>query len=68
MGSLTGSALERRSGTGEHLTRAEDDDLRRLTWLSQMGTLSGCKRLCLIDLLARDRRDQVRAPREFQES
>lgn len=67
MAPLNGSVVDLRSGAEEHLTRAEDDDLRRLTWLSQMGTLSECKRRCLTDLLVRDRRDHVRAPREFQE-
>ena len=67
MGTLTGSPSDRMPGSEEHLTRDEDDDLRRLTWLSQMGTLSRCKRVCLSDLLVRDRREQVRPPREFQQ-
>lgn len=66
MSQMTGFAIDRTAMPERHLTRAEDDDLRRLTWLSQIGVLSSCKRRCLIDLLIRDRRQEVRAPREFQ--
>jgi hypothetical protein len=65
MAPLASSGFDEPLAVEQRLTQAEDDDLRRLHWLSQMGTLSSCKRLCLMDLLVRDRRAQIRAPREF---
>ena len=51
----------------EKLTREEDDELRRLHWLSQVGTLAGKKTERLLELRLRDRRKEIRAPREFAE-
>lgn len=42
------------------LTRDEDDELRRLHHLSQLGELAGRKRERLIELRVRDRRKDVR--------
>ena len=47
------------------LTRAEDDELRRLHWLSRMGALALQKVERLIELRLRDRRAEIREPREF---
>ena len=47
------------------LTRAEDDELRRLHWLGRIGTLAGRKVERLIELRLRDRRTEIREPREF---
>lgn len=47
------------------LTSAEDDELRRLHWLSRMGVLAVRKVERLIELRLRDRRTEVREPREF---
>ena len=49
------------------LTRGEDDELRRLHWISQIGCLSQHKRERMIELRLRDRRQEVRPPREFAE-
>ena len=49
------------------LTREEDDELRRLNWISQIGSLSQHKRERIMELRLRDRRQGVRAPREFAE-
>lgn len=45
----------------------EDDELRRLNYLSEMGLLSDRSQERLIELRLRDRRRQVRGPREFGE-
>ena len=49
------------------LSPAEDDELRRLHWLSQIGSLAGRKAERLLELRLRDRRKEIRAPREFAE-
>jgi hypothetical protein len=49
------------------LTRDEDDELRRLNWLSQIGTLAARKVERLIELRLRDRRSEIRPPREFEQ-
>jgi hypothetical protein len=49
------------------LTREEDDELRRLHWISQIGALSHHKRERMVELRLRDRRQEIRAPREFAE-
>jgi hypothetical protein len=51
----------------QKLTREEDDELRRLHWFSQIGVLSLAKRERMLELRLRDRRKDVRAPREFAE-
>ena len=49
----------------ERLTVAEDDELRRLSYLFQMGLLSEAKQERLVELRLRDDRRHVREPREF---
>lgn len=49
------------------LTRDEDDELRRLHWISQIGSLALHKRERLLELRVRDRRSEIRPPREFAE-
>jgi len=49
------------------LTREEDDELRRLNWISQIGCLSQHKRERMVELRLRDRRQEIRPPREFAE-
>lgn len=51
----------------QRLTHDEDDELRRLNWISQIGSLSQHKRERLLELRLRDRRKEIRAPREFAE-
>lgn len=47
----------------ERLTTIEDDELRRLNYLSEMGLLSDHSQERLIELRLRDERRKVRAPR-----
>ena len=49
------------------LTTDEDDELRRLHWISRIGSLSMSKRERILELRIRDRRNGIRAPREFAE-
>jgi hypothetical protein len=49
---------------GQGLTREEDDELRHLFWLSQIASLAGRKAERFIELRLRDRRRDVRPPRE----
>lgn len=49
------------------LTVEEDDELRRLNFLSEMGMLSEPSQERMIELRLRDRRRRVRGPREFGE-
>jgi hypothetical protein len=49
------------------LTVEEDDELRRLNYLAEMGLLSEQSQERLIELRLRDRRRRVRGPREFGE-
>jgi hypothetical protein len=49
------------------LTVDEDNELRRLSYLAEMGMLSQPSQERLIELRLRDRRRKVRAPREFGE-
>lgn len=60
-------ALDEVAEIPQRLTREEDDELRRLHWFSHMGVLSHYKRERMIELRLRDRRDEIRAPREFAE-
>lgn len=57
------------SPTGEPrpLTHAEDQELRRLNYLAEIGTLAGVKAERLIELRLRDRRYGVRPPGEYTE-
>lgn len=47
------------------LTHAEDQELRRLNYLAEIGTLAGVKAERLIELRLRDRRNEVRPPDEY---
>lgn len=49
----------------ERLTTNEDNELRRLNYLSEMGLLSELSQERLIELRLRDERRRVRTPREF---
>lgn len=50
----------------EPLTPEEDDELRRLHYLSQNGMLSEWSKSRIEELKPRDRRSTIRPPREFQ--
>ena len=52
----------------EALDAQEDDELRRLHYLSENGMLSERSMARLLELKVRDRRQQVRSPREFEAS
>lgn len=54
--------------TFEGLTREEDDELRRLNWMSQIGALAVRKIERMIELRLRDRRKEIRPPREFTDA
>jgi hypothetical protein len=49
----------------DRLTAEEDDELRRLNYLWEMGLLSEGSQERLVELRLRDRRKKVRGPREF---
>lgn len=53
--------------TEEGLTETEDDALRRLSYFADNAGLSQWSRSRLSDLRARDRREEVRLPRELSE-
>ncbi len=53
------------AGPGSGLTKEEDDDLRRLHWLAQNATLSPLLQERMLERRVRDRRSEVRQPREF---
>lgn len=48
------------------LSREEDDELRRLSFFSTVGALSEEKLNRFRELRERDRREEVRPPREFE--
>lgn len=48
------------------LTRDEDDELRRLHYFSNFGALAGQRLERFLELRLRDRRKDVRVPREFE--
>jgi hypothetical protein len=58
---------EELSSLDERLTRQEDDELRRLNYFSQIGNLSPLKKERFVQLRLRDRRIEIRPPREFGE-
>jgi hypothetical protein len=60
-------ALDELVDVPQRLTRQEDDELRRLHWFSQIGILAQRKRERLLELRLQDRRNEIRAPREFAE-
>ena len=67
---VTQSRVETPAGETEELprlTRQEDDELRRLHWISKIGSLSLHKRERMLELRMRDRRQEIRPPREFAE-
>lgn len=45
------------------LTRVEDNELRRLNWMAQRGTLTDAMRERMLELRLRDRRQTIRRPR-----
>lgn len=49
----------------DRLTRDEDDELRRLHWFSEVGMLSDEKAGRVVQLRVRDRRAEIREPREI---
>lgn len=51
--------------TSPPLNYDEDEELRRLHYLAQIGALAGLKAERLIELRLRDRRSEVRPPRGF---
>ncbi|HUE58205.1 MAG TPA: hypothetical protein VMO88_01350 [Acidimicrobiales bacterium] len=61
------TVVDQTADLAQGLSRAEDDELRRLHWLSQIGSLAGRKAERLLELRLRDRRKEIRAPREFAE-
>ena len=54
-----------RSGLVTPLSPEEDDELRRLRYLADSGTLSERCRARIRELRSRDRRSEIRPPREF---
>lgn len=54
-------------GISDGLSRQEDDELRRLNYFGEVGTLAGSKLERFAELRLRDRRKEIRAPREFGE-
>ena len=62
------SAEAKPAAAGERLSRSEDDELRRLHFLSQLGALSERSKVRLLELRLRDRRREIRTPREFGNS
>lgn len=62
------TAVEEAPELTQGLTSEEDDELRRLHYFSQIGTLAGAKLERILELRLRDRRATIRPPREFQEA
>lgn len=54
------------SAVVDGLTRDEDDELRRLHYFSNIGALAGQRFERFLELRLRDRRKDVRVPREFE--
>lgn len=63
----TSPAIDTPQALPERLTRDEDDELRRLHWFSQIGRLSLSKNERMLELRLRDRRKEIRPPREYAE-
>jgi hypothetical protein len=53
------------TGFDERLTTDEDDELRRLGYLNEMGQLSERSQVRFVELRLRDQRSRIREPREF---
>ena len=60
------TTLEEDPDLAQGLTREEDDELRRLHYFSQVGSLAGQKLERFFELRLRDRRRTIRPPREFE--
>jgi hypothetical protein len=56
---------EAKEAAGERLSREEDDELRRLYFMSQHGELSARSQERMLELRLRDRREEIRPPREL---
>ena len=54
------------SAITKRLTVEEDDELRRLNYLSKVGLLSHRSRERMVELRLKDRRRAIREPREFE--
>lgn len=63
--SESSTGVDETDGLDRFLTRAEDDELRRLNWISRIGALSVSKRERMLELRLRDRRQEIRPPREL---
>ncbi len=50
----------------DRLSEEEDDEIRRLNYLAQQGSLSPWSRERLLELRLGDRRKEIRPPREFE--
>jgi hypothetical protein len=59
--------VEEAAPVAQGLTPAEDDELRRLHWFSQIGSLGTRKAERMIELRLRDRRAVIRPPRDLVE-
>jgi hypothetical protein len=53
------------SGVDGRLTAEEDDELRRLGYLYELGQLSEKSKVRFLELRLRDERRRIREPREF---
>jgi hypothetical protein len=53
------------TGLDNAVSPQEDDELRRLHYLSKLGPLSRRSEQRIIELRLRDRREEIREPREF---
>jgi hypothetical protein len=61
----TGNGTNEGVSLGAGLTREEDDELRRLNFLSEVDTVSERKRQRILELRMRDRRMQIRPHRTY---
>ncbi|HEX6395736.1 MAG TPA: hypothetical protein VFZ97_20070 [Acidimicrobiales bacterium] len=67
VGGVEAASVEETAAIAEGLTPQEDDELRRLHWFSQIGSLGPRKAERMIELRLRDRRAVIRPPRDFVE-
>ena len=63
--SADGQAIDGVSLTSPPLSRADDDELRRLSYRAEFSALTGASAERLVELRLRDRRSEVRPPRGF---
>jgi hypothetical protein len=66
-GRLEASEEPTEAPLGDKLTHEEDDELRRLYYMSQVGSLSPWSKERLLELRIRDRRFTIRRPREMEQ-